>query len=72
MSTSEKSESESPKSNKGNKVKVLNLIKEGWDKLSIELDSIVKTTRKFYDTLDNEHKNNFKEILSLSFASKEG
>ena len=64
MSTSEKSESESPKSNKGTKVKVLNLIKDGWDKLSIELDSIVKTTRKFYDTLDNDHKNNFKQILT--------
>ena len=64
MSTSEKSESESPKSNKGSRIKVLNLIKDGWDKLSIELDSIVKTTRKFNDTLDNDHKNNFKQILS--------
>ena len=61
--TSEKSGQETPKSNQKDKSNTFNIIKEGWDKLSLEYDVIVKNVKSFNDTLDEEHKKNFKSIL---------
>jgi hypothetical protein len=60
---SEKSGQETPKSNKKDKNNTFNVIKEGWDKLSLEYDVIVKNVKSFNDTLDEEHKKNFKSII---------
>jgi hypothetical protein len=54
---------ESPKTSKNNKVYAFNIIKQGWDKLSLEYDSIVKNVKSFNDSLDEEHKKNFKSII---------
>ena len=58
-----KSENETPKSNKKDKGNAFNIIKEGWDKLSLEYDSIVKNINSFNDSLDDEHKTIFKPII---------
>ena len=58
------SELESPISSKKNKENAFNIIKEGWDKLSLEYDSIVKNVKSFNESLDEEHKKNFKPIIS--------
>jgi hypothetical protein len=62
-SNSEKSGQETPKSSKKDKNNTFNVIKEGWDKSSLEYDVIVKNVKSFNDTLDEEHKKNFKSIL---------
>ena len=54
---------ESPKTAKNNKENAFNIIKEGWDKLSLEYDTIVKNVKSFNDLLDEEHKKNFKSII---------
>ena len=59
-----KSENETPKSNKNDRGNTFNIIKEGWDKLSLEYDSIVKNVNSFNDSLDEEHKNIFKPIIT--------
>ena len=59
----EKSGSETPKTSKKDKGNTFNIIKEGWDKLSLEYDIIVKNVKSFNDSLDEEHKNKFKSIL---------
>ena len=58
-----KSENETPKSNKNDRGNTFNIIKEGWDKLSLEYDSIVKNVNSFNDSLDEERKNIFKPII---------
>ena len=58
-----KSENETPKSNNKDKGNAFNIIKEGWDKLSLEYDSIVKNINSFNDSLDDEHKTIFKQII---------
>ena len=58
------SELESPISNINNKENTFNIIKEGWDKLSLEYDTIVKNVKSFNESLDEEHKKNFKPIIS--------
>ena len=54
---------ESPKTSKNNKENAFNIIKQGWDKLSQEYDSIVKNVKYFNDSLDEEHKKDFKSII---------
>ena len=58
------SELESPISNKNTIENTFNIIKEGWDKLSLEYDTIVKNVKSFNESLNEEHKKNFKSIIS--------
>ena len=50
------SESESLISNKNNKENTFNIIKEGWDKLSSEYETIVKNVKSFNESLDEAQK----------------
>ena len=61
---SNKIELENPSSKKNDKENTFNIIKEGWDKLSLEYDTIVKNVKSFNESLDEEHKKNFKPIIS--------
>ena len=56
---------ESPSSKKNDKVNTFNIIKEGWDKLSLEYNNIVTNLNSFNDSLDEEHKKSFKLIITL-------
>ena len=55
---------ESPSSKKNDKVNTFNIIKEGWDKLSLEYNNIVTNLNSFNDSLDEEHKKSFKLIIT--------
>lgn len=59
-----KKELESPPSNKNDKENTFNIIKEGWDKLSLEYNNIVTNLNSFNDSLDEEHKKSFKIIIT--------
>ena len=56
---------ESPSSKKNDKVNTFNIIKEGWDKLSLEYNNIVTNLNSFNESLDEEHKKSFKLIITL-------
>ena len=55
---------ESPSSKKNDKVNTFNIIKEGWDKLSLEYNNIVTNLNSFNESLDEEHKKSFKLIIT--------
>jgi len=57
-------ELENGPSNKNDKGNTFNIIKEGWDKLSLEYNNIVKNIDFFNETLDEEHKKSFKLIIT--------
>ena len=59
-----KIELENPSSNKNEKGNTFNIIKEGWDKLSLEYNNIVTNLNSFNDSLDEEHKKSFKLIIT--------
>ena len=59
-----KKELENPPSNKNDKENTFNIIKEGWDKLSLEYNNIVTNLNSFNDSLDEEHKKSFKIIIT--------
>ena len=61
---SNKIELENPSSKKNDKENTFNIIKEGWDKLSLEYNNIVTNLNSFNDSLDEEHKKNFKLIIT--------
>jgi len=54
---------DSLKTNKNETQNTFNIIKEGWEKLSLEYDILVKNAKSFNDSLNEEHKNNFKPII---------
>jgi len=57
-------ELENPPSNKDDKGNTFNIIKEGWEKLSSEYNTIVKNVNLFNEKLDEDHKNRFKSIIT--------
>ena len=61
---SNKIELENPSSKKNDKENTFNIIKEGWDKLSLEYNNIVTNLNSFNDSLDEEHKKSFKLIIT--------
>ena len=48
---------------KSNRANTFNIIKEGWDKLSLEFDKIVKNVRIFNESLDEENKKKFNSLI---------
>ena len=61
---SNKIELENPSSKKNDKENTFNIIKEGWDKLSLEYNNIVTNLNSFNESLDEEHKKSFKLIIT--------
>lgn len=57
-------ELENASPNKSDKRNTFNIIKEGWDKLSLEYNNIVKNIDSFNETLDEDHKKTFKLIIT--------
>jgi len=51
-------------SNKNDKGNTFNIIKEGWEKLSSEYNTIIKNVNLFNEKLDEDHKNRFKSIIT--------